>query len=123
MPAHHSTETKLQAVLAVNNGEFTCAEMAKKLQVNPNTISKWRKVYQKRGEQAFHRRSRSALKPKASPRSALVPTNVPAPLVVAAQEAPDPLAEIATLKAENAKLRKERDVLKNALVFFVKDAE
>ena len=89
----YSKEFKLEAVRMANTPGVTLKEIGAELGVNPHLLGKWRKQPQAEGEaQAFPG--------KGHPRD----------------------EELAALKRENARLRKERDFLKEAAAFFAKES-
>ena len=87
-------EFKLDAISLVLDQEYTRAEAARSLEINPNLIARWIKEYQADDTgQAF--RGNGKLTPEQ--------------------------AEIRRLKEENKRLKMEKDVLKKATVFFAKE--
>jgi transposase len=93
MPRKRSTYTaefKLQAVKMITDQKLAVAEVARRLDVGENLLRTWRKAFEARGNDAF-------------------PGNGhPTP-------ADD---ELRRLRAENARLRAERDLLKKAAAYF-----
>ncbi len=93
MPRKRSTYTaefKLQAVKMVTDQKLSVAEVARRLDVGENLLRAWRKAFLERGNDAFPGHGS------------------PAP-------ADD---ELRRLRAENARLRAERDLLKKAAAYF-----
>ena len=93
MPRPRSTypaEFKLQAVKMVSDQKLSIAEVARRLDVGENLLRTWKKAFEERGAAAFPGHGH------------------PAP-------ADD---ELRRLRAENARLRAERDLLKKAAAYF-----
>ena len=93
MPRPRSTyraEFKLQAVRMVTDQKLSVAEVARRLDVGENLLRTWKKAFEERGDAAFPGHGN------------------PAP-------ADD---ERRRLRAENARLRAERDLLKKAAAYF-----
>ncbi len=93
MPRKRSTYTaefKLQAVKMITDQKLAVAEVARRLDVGENLLRTWRKAFEKRGDAAFPGHGH------------------PTP-------ADD---EWRRLRAENARLRAERDLLKKAAAYF-----
>ena len=93
MPRKRSTYTdefKLQAVRMITDQKLAVAEVARRLDVGENLLRTWRKAFEERGDAAFPGHGR------------------PTP-------ADDQLRR---LRAENARLRAERDLLKKAAAYF-----
>src|SRR3954470_18659714 len=93
MPRPRSTYTaefKLQAVKMVTDQELSVAEAARRLDVGEDLLRTWKKAVEERGAAAFPGHGN------------------PAP-------ADD---ELRRLRAENARLRAERDLLKKAAAYF-----
>jgi transposase len=93
MPRPRSTYTaefKLSAVKMVTEQKLSVAEAARRLDVGENLLREWRKAFLARGGQAFPGHG--------SP----TPTD----------------DELQRLRAENARLRAERDLLKKAAAYF-----
>ena len=90
-------ESKLDAISLVLDQEYTRAEAARSLEINPNLITRWMtQEYQAdHSGQAF--RGNGKLTPEQ--------------------------AEIRRLKEENKRLKMEKDVLKKATVFFAKETK
>ena len=86
----YTEEFKEEAVRLVLSGEGSMAQIARDLDVNPNTLSGWTKEYCRK-----HREPASALEVGATPE-----------------------AELARLKREVKRLRMERDILKKAVGIF-----
>jgi transposase len=93
MPRKRSTyaaEFKLQAVRMVTDQKLAAAEVARRLDVGENLLRTWKKAFLERGNDAFPGHGN------------------PTP-------ADD---ELRRLRAENARLRAERDLLKKAAAYF-----
>jgi transposase len=93
MPRKRSTYTaefKLQAVRMITDQKLSVAEVARRLDVGENLLRTWRKAFEERGDAAFP-----------------------------GQGHPTPADdELRRLRAENARLRAERDLLKKAAAYF-----
>jgi transposase len=93
MPRKRSTYTaefKLQAVKMITDQKLSVAEVARRLGVGENLLRTWKKALEERGEAAFP-----------------------------GQGTPTPADdELRRLRAENARLRAERDLLKKAAAYF-----
>ena len=87
----YSAEFKREAVALANQPGVTKAQIARELDINPNMITRWQRELSANGSKAFLGQG------------------------VARDE------ELATLKRENNRLRKERDFLKEAAAFFASD--
>jgi transposase len=95
-PSKYTEEFRQQAVELVEASEKTVAEVARDLGINDTTLGSWVKAARaERGE------------PDASGR---------VPLTA------DERAELTRLRRENATLRQEREILKKAAAFFVKES-
>jgi transposase len=88
---NYSAEFKREAVALANQPGVTKAQIARELDINPNMITRWQRELSANGSKAFLGQG------------------------VARDE------ELATLKRENNRLRKERDFLKEAAAFFASD--
>ena len=86
-------EFKEQAVKMVLEQGLTRAEVARKLEIDHNTIGSWVKSFQNDGKEAFP--GRGKLKPQDD--------------------------ELRKLREENKRLRMERDFLKKTAIYFAKD--
>lgn len=86
-----STEFKREAVALSNQPGVTKAQIGRELDINPNMITRWQRELAANGSKAFLGKG------------------------VARDE------EMAALKREVAKLRKERDFLREAATFFASD--
>jgi transposase len=93
MPRKRSTYTaefKLQAVKMITDQRLSVAEVARRLDVGENLLRTWKKAFQVRGSDAFP-----------------------------GHGGPTPADdELRRLRAENARLRAERDLLKKAAAYF-----
>ena len=87
----YSAEYKREAVALANQPGVTKAQIGRELGINPNMITRWQRELSANGSKAFLGKG------------------------VARDE------ELAALKRENAKLRKERDFLREAATFFASD--
>ena len=93
MPRKRSTYTaefKLQAVRMITDQGLSVAEVARRLDVGENLLRTWKKAFEEQGGDAFPGRGN------------------PAP-------ADD---ELGRLRAENTRLKAERDLLKKAAAYF-----
>ena len=88
---NYSAEFKREAVALANQPGVTKSQIARELDINPNMITRWHREMTANGSKAF------------------------LGLGVARDE------ELASLKRENNRLRKERDFLKEAAAFFASD--
>ena len=91
----YSKEFKLDAIALVNEQNYSQAEAARNLGINPNMLGRWIKEADNEDGQAF--RGNGKLTPE--------------------QE------EIRQLKAQVKRLEMEREVLKKATVFFAKETK
>lgn len=89
-----SPEFKVEAVKLVKERGVTVAQAARDLDVHENVLRKWMRELAADPQQAFP--GKGVMKPEQ--------------------------AEIERLKKEVAKLRMERDILKNAAAFFAKES-
>lgn len=87
-------EYKLAAVQLVTVQGYSYAEAARSLGLRDNLLRNWRRQFQDRGDQAFP--GHGALPPLEE--------------------------EVRRLRAENQRLRRERDILKKATAFFAAEA-
>jgi transposase len=93
MPRKRSTYTaefKLQAVRMITDQKLSVAEVARRLDVGENLLRAWKKAVEQGGDAAFPGQGNPTL-------------------------ADD---ELRRLRAENARLRAERDLLKKAAAYF-----
>ena len=86
----YTPEFKLQAVTMITDQKLSVAEVARRLDIGENLLRTWKKAYLERGTEAFPGHGN------------------PTP-------ADD---ELRRLRAENARLRAERDLLKKAAAYF-----
>ena len=86
----YTAEFKLQAVRMIADQKLSVAEVARRLDVGENLLHTWRKAFRQQGEAAFPGHGHPS----------------------AADE------ELRRLRAENARLRAERDLLKKAAAYF-----
>ena len=89
----YSAEFKQEAVTLVNDPGVTKSQIAQELGINPNMLGRWSRELQASGAQAF----RGQGKPRDE--------------------------EIAALKRELARVKKERNFLKEAAAFFAKESK
>ena len=87
----YSAEFKREAVALANQPGVTKAQIGRDLGVNPNVLTRWQRELEQNGSKAFLGQG------------------------VARDE------EMAALKRENARLKKERDFLREAATFFARD--
>ena len=87
---NYSAEFKREAVALANQPGVTKSQIARELEINPNMITRWQRELSANGSKAF----------------------------LGAGVARD--EEMATLKREVNRLRKERDFLREAATFFAK---
>ena len=87
----YSAEFKREAVALASQPGVTKSQIGRELGINPNMITRWQRELQSSGSKAFLGQG------------------------VARDE------EMATLKRENARLKKERDFLREAATFFASD--
>ena len=93
MPRKRSTYTaefKLAAVKMITDQKLSVAEVARRLDVGENLLRTWKKAFEERGDEAFPGHGNTT-------------------------PADD---ELRRLRAENARLRAERDLLKKAAAYF-----
>ena len=86
----YTAEYKLAAVRMITDQKLSVAEVARRLDVGENLLRSWKKAFEERGAAAFPGHG-----------------NLP--------PAED---ELRRLRAENARLRAERDLLKKAAAYF-----
>ena len=89
----YTEEFKREAVVLANTLGVTQAQVGEELGINPNMIGRWARELGLSGDRAF----RGQGKPRDE--------------------------EMATLKRELTRVKKERDFLKEAAVFFAKDSK
>jgi transposase-like protein len=87
----YSAEFKREAVALANQPGVTKSQIARELEINPNMITRWQRELSANGSKAFLGQG------------------------IARDE------EMAGLKRENARLKKERDFLREAATFFARD--
>jgi transposase len=86
----HTAEFKLQAVKMITEQKFSVAEVARRLDVRESLLHTWKKAFLQRGDEAFPGHGR------------LTPAE----------------DELRRLRAENMRLKAERDLLKKAAAYF-----
>ena len=86
----HTAEFKLQAVKMIIEQKFSVAEVARRLDVSESLLHTWKKAFLQRGDDAFPGQGR----------------------LTSAED------ELRRLRAENTRLRAERDLLKKAAAYF-----
>ena len=89
----YTQEFKREAVDLILEQGYSIAEASRNLGINYNMLSRWKLEREKNGEHAFP--SKGHMTPEQ--------------------------AELSLLKAENKRLRMERDILKKATAFFAKE--
>ena len=90
----YTSEFKVEAVKLVSEKGYSVAEAARSLDIGETLLRSWKVAFQAEGEQAF-------------------PGNGRLPAVE---------EELRRLRAENQRLRQERDILKKAAAFFAREA-
>jgi transposase len=90
----YTREFKLEAVRLSEESELSLVELAAELGIHANTLSKWRREYAVDGQDAFP--GQGNLKP--------------------ADE------EVRRLQRELARVKEERDILKKAISYFVRES-
>jgi transposase len=93
--AKYSREFKLEAVKQLESGEYSSAELARRLGVSMTNLSDWRKQVNAKQQDAF---------PGEGRKSGIA-------------------AEIARLRREVELLKEERDILKKAAAYFAKESK
>ena len=88
---HYSAEFKQEAISLVDSSDQSASQVARDLGIRPALLYRWRAELKDAGKQAFNG--------KGQPRD----------------------EELARLKRENARLKKERDFLRDAAAFFAKE--
>jgi transposase len=86
----HTAEFKLQAVKMITEQKSSVAEVARRLGVSESLLHTWKKAFREHGEEAFPGHGK----------------------LTAAED------ELRRLKAENTRLKAERDLLKKAAAYF-----
>lgn len=88
----YTAEFKREAVLQTQHPEVSCAQVARELGINPNVIGRWKRELE------------------ASPERAFAGSGVPRD------------EELSRLKRELARVKKERDFLREAATFFARES-
>ena len=98
----YTKEFKAEAVRLVNEGTESVSEVAKRLGIDVGSLGKWKRAAERDG---------GVLTPgaKAMVSSATTPSALE--------------AELRRLRAENERLKMERDLLKKATAFFAKESK
>lgn len=86
----HTAEFKLQAVKMITEQKLSVAEVSRRLGVSASLLHSWKKAFREQGEDAFPGHGK------------LTPAE----------------DELRRLRAENARLKAERDLLKKAAAYF-----
>ena len=86
-------EFKLEVVRQIEDGEKTPSELCRELELNLQTISRWRSQLATQGEEAFPGKGRQS----------------------------GTAAELRRLQAENRRLKEENEILKKAAAYFARD--
>ena len=89
----YSEEFKREAISFANQPGVTLAQVGRELGINPNMLSRWRRELEGHGEKAFPGKGQARDE------------------------------EMARLKRELARVKKERDFLKEAAAFFAKESK
>ena len=89
---HFSCEFKVNAVQMVTEKKLTVLKVAEELDIHPNLLHEWRRIYLKDGEKGFN--GRGGVKPEN--------------------------AEVRKLRKDLERVKEERDILKKALGVFSK---
>jgi len=92
----YTKEFKLEALRMMNESDRPAAEIAMKLGIRRNQLYKWKEQLEKKGDVASAKKGR----PKKEDQS-----------------------EASKLRAENARLKEENEILKKAAVFFAKQLD
>jgi transposase len=87
-------EFKQEAVELVTKQQYTVVQAARSLGINSNMLSRWKREYQKREQDAFPGTGHQ----------------------------PAQLEELNRLREENRRLRLEREILKKAAAFFARES-
>ena len=90
----HSQEFKREAVLLVLDHGYSCAEAGRSLDVNGNLIGRWKRELESDAEGVFPGKGKRTAEQQ----------------------------RIHELETENRRLRMEKDILKKATAFFVKES-
>ena len=90
----YSREYKIEAVRLANSSGVTLKQISQEVGINANMLSKWRREFQKEGGQ-------TVFPGKGNPRD----------------------EEVAALKRELTRVKKERDFLKQAATFFARESK
>lgn len=90
-----SKEFKLEAVRLLENSDKSAADVARELGIRRNQLYKWQEQFRAKGEEAFPGKGRRTEKDD----------------------------EVARLKRELERVTEERDILKKAAQYFVRETE
>jgi transposase len=91
----HPREFKIEAVRKLQSGEITLSELARRINVSPRDLSERREEVEKKGADVFPGHGRRV----------------------------GQAAEIASLQRELERVKEERDILKKAMAYFVKESK
>lgn len=86
-------EFKIETVNLITGSDHTVAEVAKDLEIHPNTLYRWVRQYGQNPQEAFPGKGRQTSEAE----------------------------ELTHLRRENQRLKMERDILKKAMAIFSKD--
>jgi transposase len=91
----HPREFKIEAVRKLQSGEVTLSELARRINVSPRDLSEWREEVEAKGENVFPGHGKRV----------------------------GQVAEIARLQRELERVKEERDVLKKAAAFLIRESK
>lgn len=89
----HSSEFKREAVALVTEHDYSCADAGRSLNINANLISRWKQEFENNAAGAFPGKGKRTVEQQ----------------------------RIYELETENRRLRMEKEILKKATAFFVKE--
>lgn len=90
----HPREFKIEAVRKLQSGEVSLAELSRRLSVSASELCKWRKQLEEKKSGAFPGHGKQS----------------------------GEAGEVARLRRELERVKEERDILKKAMAFFVKES-
>jgi len=90
----HSSEFKREAVALVTEHGYSCADAGRSLNINANLISRWKQEFENNSADTFPGQGKRTAEQQ----------------------------RIHELEAENRRLRMEKEILKKATAFFVKES-